>query len=63
MTSIVKIWYNIYPYFVVYADINLKKIKILISGIFNILTNLNNSLEIYKVILDKAKTENNNKST
>ena len=51
---------NIYPYFAVYTDINLKKIKTLINGIFNIFDNLNNSLEIYKVISDKAKMENNN---
>jgi hypothetical protein len=48
---------NIYPYFSTYTDINLKKIKTLISGLFNILTNLNLSLDIYKLILDKAKTE------
>jgi hypothetical protein len=48
---------NIYPYFLTYTDINLKKIKTFISGLFNIMTNLNNNLDIYKVILDKAKTE------
>ena len=48
---------NIYPYFVIYTEINMKKIKMLISGIFNILTNLNNSLDIYKMVSDKAKKE------
>lgn len=57
-TEIVKtLTNNIFPYFSIYADINLKKIKLLINGIFNILDNLNDSLEIYKIISDKAKTE------
>jgi hypothetical protein len=60
-SEIVKTLTNtIYSYFAIYADINLKKIKIFINGIFNIFDNLNNSLEIYKIILDKAKTENIN---
>jgi len=48
---------NIYPYFIIYTDINLKKIKSLISGIFNIFSNLNNSFDIYLMISNKAKTE------
>jgi hypothetical protein len=35
----------------------MKKIKMLISGIFNIITNLNNSLDIYKMVSNKAKKE------
>jgi len=48
---------NIYPYFVVYAEINLRKIKTLISGLFNVMTNLNSSFEIYKMVSEKAKKE------
>lgn len=48
---------NIYPYFVVYTEVNLKKIKTLISGLFNLMTNLDYSFEIYKMISDKAKQE------
>jgi len=48
---------NIYPYFVVYTEINLKKIKTLISGLFNLFSNLDSAFNIYKMISDKAKTE------
>jgi hypothetical protein len=48
---------NIYPYFTIYTEINLKKLKMIISGIFNILSNLNNSFDIYLMIANKAKIE------
>ena len=48
---------NIYPYFSIYSDINLNKIKTIITGIFNIQYNLNSNFQIFKMINDKAKQE------
>jgi hypothetical protein len=48
---------NIYPYFAIYTEVNMKKLKTIINGLFNTITNLSYSLNIYEMITEKAKTE------
>jgi len=48
---------NIYPYFAIYTEVNMKKLKTIINGLFNTITNLSYSLDIYEMIAEKAKTE------
>jgi len=50
---------KIIPYFALYTEINMKKIKTISDGIFNILENFSNSLQIFVMVQQKAQKETN----